>query len=293
MKGIILAGGTGSRLWPTTAVVSKQLLPVFNKPMIYYPLSTLMLAGVREVLVISTEDALPSFQALLGDGSQFGISIQYRVQNHPRGIAEAVLIGADFVTSTGSDSRFLLILGDNIFHGAGMGRSLATELPTATGARVFLQQVQDPRAYGVAVMDGDRIERIDEKPEHPASPWAVTGLYALDAQSVAFARTLTPSARHELEIADLLNRYADAGELQATKLPRGTVWFDGGTAEGLLQASNYIETVESRQGLLVGSPEEVSVRMGFTSNEFQVARLAKQSSDYASSLRALLQAPND
>ena len=288
MKGIILAGGTGSRLWPNTVAVSKQLLPVFNKPLVYYPLSTLMLAGVREVLLISTADALPGFQRLLGDGARLGISIEYRVQAEPRGIAEAVLIGADFIAG----ERFMLILGDNLFHGAGMGRSLAEELPIA-GARVYLQQVQDPRAYGVAVMNGERIERIVEKPAQPLSPWAVTGLYALDGRAVEFARELEPSTRGELEIADLLNRYAANGELSATKLPRGTVWFDGGTASGLQQASIYVETVETRQGLLVGSPEEVSVRMGFTSPEQQLASLAEQTSDYAQALRALLRAPND
>lgn len=288
MKGIILAGGTGSRLWPNTVAVSKQLLPVFNKPLVYYPLSTLMLAGVREVMLISTADALPGFQRLLGDGARLGISIEYRVQAEPRGIAEAVLIAADFICG----QRFVLILGDNLFHGARMGRSLGEELPTA-GARVFLQQVQDPRAYGVAMLDGDRIERIIEKPEQPASPWAVTGLYALDGRAVQFAGELEPSVRGELEIADLLNRYAANSELSATKLPRGTVWFDGGTAAGLLQASTYVETVEARQGLLVGSPEEVSVRMGFTSAEQQLTLLAPQTSDYAQSIRALLQAPSD
>ena len=288
MKGIILAGGTGSRLWPITAGVSKQLLPVYNKPMIYYPLSTLMLAGVREVLLITTEQAIDSFRALLGDGARLGISIEYRVQVEPRGIADAVLIGAEFV----GDDRFLLVLGDNIFHGPGLGRSLAQELPP-TGAHVFLYQVQDPRAYGVATLEGDRVARITEKPETPASNWAVTGLYLLDARAVEFARRLQPSWRGELEITDVLNRYAEVGELSATQLTRGSAWFDGGTADGLLRASNYIETVESRQGLLVGSPEEISVRCGLTTAEKQIDWLCGLPSAYAKTLINVLQAPID
>jgi glucose-1-phosphate thymidylyltransferase len=289
MKGIILAGGNGSRLWPTTAAVSKQLLPVYNKPMIYYPLSTLMLAGVREVLLITTDEAVDSFRALLGDGSQLGINIEYRVQHAPRGIAEAVTIAADYF----ADGQALLILGDNIYHGAGMGRSLADEVQRGSGAKVFLHQVQDPRAYGVATLADDRITRIDEKPAVTTSPWAVTGLYRLDARAVDFAAQLTPSARGELEITDLLNRYADIGEVEGHQLTRATVWFDCGTSDGLLRAANYIESVESRQGLLIGSPEEVSVVRGLTSAQHQIERLSGQVADYAQKVVRSLQAPND
>lgn len=289
MKGIILAGGTGSRLWPTTAAVSKQLLPVYNKPMIYYPLSTLMLAGVREVLLITTQDAVDGFRELLGDGSQLGIGIEYRVQQAPRGIAEAVTIGADYL----ADGQALLILGDNIYHGAGMGRSLADEVQKGSGAKVFLHQVQDPRAYGVATLANDRITRIDEKPAVTTSPWAVTGLYLLDARAVDFARQLTPSARGELEITDLLNKYADIGELEGNQLTRATVWFDCGTSDGLLRAANYIESIESRQGLLIGSPEEVSVLRGLTTAQAQLDRLTGQVSDYAQKVINSLRVPND
>jgi glucose-1-phosphate thymidylyltransferase len=288
MKGIVLAGGTGSRLWPVTAAVSKQLLPVYNKPMIYYPLSTLMLAGVREIAIITTPASRAAFELLLGDGSALGIELRYIEQAAPRGIAEAVSLGADFL----GDERLLLVLGDNIFHGAGVGRSLPDTLGSSAAAHVFLYQVQDPSSYGVASLDAlGRVTHIDEKPPAPKSRWAVTGLYSLDARAREFAAELKPSARGELEIADLLNRYAELGELSATQLTRGTAWFDGGTASGLLRASNYIETIESRQGALIGAPEEISVLNGWTSAEQQLAQAARFGSEYALALANSLQTP--
>ena len=263
MRGIILAGGTGTRLHPITIGVSKQLVPVYDKPMIYYPLSTLMLAGIRDILIISTPGDAEAFQRLLGDGAQFGISLTYTQQLEPNGLAQAFVLGADHI----GDDKVALILGDNIFYGQGMGTRL-NRFNDVDGGAVFAYWVSDPSAYGVIDFDRDgRAISIEEKPEHPASNFAIPGLYFYDNDVVAIARDLQPSARGEYEITDVNKAYLEAGKLAVEVLPRGTAWLDTGTFDSLLDASNYVRTIEERQGLKIGAPEEVAWRRGFITDD--------------------------
>jgi len=270
-KGIILAGGTGTRLWPYTRVVSKQLLPIYDKPMIYYPLSTLLLAGLRDILVIGTPDDLPRFKDLLGDGSNLGISLSYAAQQRPEGLAQAFLIGADFLNG----SAATLVLGDNLFFGHGIPDQLQRAGSASTGATIFAYHVRDPERYGVVEFDAARKAlSIEEKPARPRSQYAVVGLYFYDSEVVSLARTLKPSARGELEITDLNRAYLQAGRLTVELLGRGVAWLDTGTHDALLQASHFVSVVEERQGLKIGAPEEAAYRMGFIDSA-QLVRLAE------------------
>lgn len=264
MKGIILAGGHGTRLHPITQVVSKQLLPVYNKPMIYYPLSTLMLAGIRDVLVITTPTSAAAFRALLGDGQQWGLALQYVVQAAPRGLADAFLVGASFLDGNPT----CLILGDNLFYGHGLSKQLQEAAQLTQGARIFAYPVRDPRRYGVVSFDAEgRALDIEEKPEHPRSQFAVPGLYFYDEQVTEMAAALTPSARGELEITDLNRMYLQRGALQVSVMGRGVAWLDAGTHESLLSASSFVHAVEERQGMMISCPEEIAFRMGYIDAE--------------------------
>ena len=269
MRGILLAGGTGSRLWPITMAMSKQLMPIFDKPMVYYPLTTLVSAGIREILVITTPEDQPHFQRLLGDGSRFGLDLSYAVQPRPDGIAQAFRIGADFI----GDQPVALILGDNIFHGVGMGRQLA-RFGEPDGGRVFAYPVADPERYGVVEFDrSGKVLSIEEKPAKPKSRYVVPGLYFYDADVVKIADQLTPSARGELEITAVNEEYLRQGRLDVTVLERGTVWLDTGTFQSMVQASEYVRVIEERQGLKIGCVEEAAWRLGFISGE-QLRELA-------------------
>ena len=260
MKGIILAGGSGSRLYPITFAVSKQLLPVYDKPLIYFPLSLLMLAGIRTIMIITTPRDLAAFQALLGDGRQFGLSISYATQASPDGLAQAFLIGANFIAG----DRIALVLGDNIFHGQGIQRVLRAATNRPGGATLFAYEVVNPSSYGVVDFDNEgRPDGIEEKPAHPRSNWAVTGLYVYDERVVDFAASLQPSPRGELEITDLNRLYLAAGDLVVERMGRGVAWFDAGTCDNLVDASHYVATLERRQGLKIACPEEIALRLGY------------------------------
>ena len=285
-KGIILAGGSGTRLYPVTRAMGKSLLPVYNKPMIYYPLCTLMLAGIREILVISTPEDLPKFEALLADGSQFGIHLQYRVQNKPEGIAQAFLLAEEFLQG----SPCALVLGDNIFYGHDLAKDLRQSVEKAKGARVFAYPVQDAERYGVVEFDEQgRALSIEEKPRQPKSRYAVTGLYFYDDQVVGIAKALKPSARGELEITDVNKEYLKRGQLEVCVMGRGMAWLDTGTHESLMDASMYIQAIEKRQGLMVACPEEIAFRYGYIgADEIEKIAGVMKNSSYGDYLLQLL-----
>lgn len=293
MKGIILAGGHGTRLYPLTLSVSKQMLPVYDKPMIYYPLSMLMLAGIREVMVISTPEALPLFRDLLKDGSQWGMSFHYVVQTAPRGLAEAFLLDRDFV----ADSPCCLILGDNIFYGEGLPRQLRAAAQLDEGALIFAYPVRDPERYGVVEFDANgRALNIEEKPKQPRSHFAVPGLYFYDKRVGEIAANLKPSARGELEITDLNRVYLEQDNLRVQTLGRGTAWLDAGTHESLLQASMFVQAIQDRQGMMISCPEEIAWRMKFIDDlQFERLGMSMQQNQYGQSLLQLLReaGPNE
>jgi glucose-1-phosphate thymidylyltransferase len=272
MKGIILAGGKGTRLYPLTIAISKQILPVYDKPMVYYPLSMLMLAGIREILIISTPEALPGFSQLLKDGSQWGLKFEYAEQAEPRGLADAFLVGREFI----GDSSVCLTLGDNIFYGEGMIALLQDCALLKEGAVIFGYKVNDPQRYGIVEFDPDgKVLSLEEKPVHPKSSYAVPGIYFYDTQVVRIAESLTPSARGEIEITDLNKVYLQRGQLTAKIFGRGVAWLDAGTHESLLQAASFIQTIQERQGLMISCPEEIAYQMGYITKQ-QLCELGKE-----------------
>jgi len=286
MKGIILAGGKGTRLYPLTLGISKQLLPVYDKPMVYYPLSMLMLAGIQEILVISTPEALPIFESMLGTGEKWGLEFSYKVQESPRGLADAFLVGEEFIAG----DPVALILGDNIFFGHGLPGSLREAAKLGSGATIFAYPVNDPQRYGVVEFDGEgRALSIEEKPAQPKSEYAVPGLYFYDSQVVDIAKSLEPSPRGELEITDLNRVYLGKGELQVIVLGRGTAWLDAGNPASLLQAANFIQAVEERQGMMISCPEEIAYQLGFIDGD-QLRELAEDfpNTRYGDYLRNLI-----
>lgn len=285
MKGIILAGGSGTRLYPITRGISKQLIPVYDKPMIYYPLSTLMLAGIREILVISTPDYLPLFEGLLGDGSEWGLSLSYKVQEHPNGLAEAFILGEDFI----GDDAVCLILGDNIYYGAGLSELVQSAAQKTTGATVFGYHVNDPERFGVVEFDAAmHAVSIEEKPAQPKSNYAVTGLYFYDNQVVDIAKHIQPSPRGELEISDVNSEYLKRGQLDVKLMGRGYAWLDTGTHDSMMEAANFIATVQKRQNLKVACLEEIAYRMGYIDRD-QLVKLAQplKKNDYGQYLLRL------
>ncbi|MBN1537129.1 MAG: glucose-1-phosphate thymidylyltransferase RfbA [Anaerolineales bacterium] len=290
MKGIILAGGHGTRLYPLTMSVSKQLLPIYDKPMIYYPLSMLMLAGIREILVISTPEALPAFQGLLKSGSQWGLKFSYIAQTKPRGLADAFLVNPDFI----GDDTVCLILGDNLFFGQGLASRLKAASQLETGALIFAYPVRDPQRYGVVEFNQEgQALSIEEKPIKPRSKYAVPGLYFYDKQVVNFARNLAPSARGELEITDLNRVYLERGELRVEVMSRGVAWLDAGTHESLLQAANFVQAVEERQGMMIACPEEIAYQLGYINqNDLQQLAAAMQHNQYGEYLLQIVDEKN-